>query len=53
MYTVYNMDGTKRTEWTTKANAISAARALKKQGIATYAVNEKNAEIIWKAEDLA
>lgn len=47
-YTVYNEDGTKRTEWNSKSSAIAAARSLKKSGIrGLYVVNEKNAEIVW------
>lgn len=47
-YAVYNEDGTKRTEWSTKSNAVAAARSLKKSGVrGLYVVNEKNAEIVW------
>lgn len=47
MFTIYNADGTKRTEWASKSSAVCAARSLKKQGEAVYVVNERNAEIVW------
>lgn len=48
--TIYNADGSKRSEWHSKTAAIYAARALKRSGlIGHYVVNESNAEIIWNA----
>lgn len=50
-YTVYHADGTKRNEWATKANAVAAARTLKKSGErGLYVVSEKNCEIVWNDE---
>lgn len=46
-YTVYSADGTVRTQWASKSSALAAARALKIPG--SYVVNERNAEIIWRA----
>lgn len=48
MFTVYNPDGTKRTEWPAKSSAIAAAKSLGIHG--SYVVNEKNAEIIYVVE---
>jgi hypothetical protein len=48
MYTIYNEDGSKRTQWNSKSSAVCAARSLKKTGErGLYVVNELNCEIVW------